>query len=35
MKLLLDANLSPKLVDRQRDAGYEVRHVTDLDMLTA
>jgi predicted nuclease of predicted toxin-antitoxin system len=35
MKLLLDANLSPKLVDRLRDAGYEVRNVTDLDTLTA
>jgi predicted nuclease of predicted toxin-antitoxin system len=35
MRLLLDANLSPKLVDRLRDAGYDVSHVAELGMLTA
>ncbi len=32
MKLLLDANLSPRLVTPLADAGYDVAHVADLDL---
>lgn len=35
MKLLLDANLSPRIVDRLRTAGFEAIHVDDLGLLTA
>jgi predicted nuclease of predicted toxin-antitoxin system len=35
MRFLLDANLSPKLVQRLRDAGHDARHVGDLGLLTA
>lgn len=35
MKLLLDANLSPTLVEPLTDAGYEVVHVIDLGLATA
>jgi predicted nuclease of predicted toxin-antitoxin system len=35
MRLLLDANLSPTLVQRLRDAGYDVAHVGDLGLLHA
>ncbi|WP_419947025.1 DUF5615 family PIN-like protein [Candidatus Poriferisodalis sp.] len=35
MKLLLDANLSPQLVDELRSHGHEALHVGDVDMLTA
>lgn len=35
MKLLLDANLSPKLVRTLADAGFEVVHVADLGLLGA
>ena len=35
MRLLLDANVSPRLVDRLRDAGYDASHVAELGMLTA
>jgi predicted nuclease of predicted toxin-antitoxin system len=33
--VLLDANLSPKIVTALIDAGHEVVHVVDLDLLTA
>ncbi len=35
MRLLLDANLSPRIVDALCDAGYESVHVADLGLLTA
>lgn len=35
MKLLLDANLSPRLVALLRDAGYDAIHVVDLGLLSA
>jgi predicted nuclease of predicted toxin-antitoxin system len=35
MRLILDANLSPKLVERLRDAGYDAAHVADVDLLHA
>lgn len=35
MKLLLDANLSPQVVDALRAHGHETLHVGDVDMLTA
>lgn len=35
MKLLLDANLSPALVEPLAAAGHEVVHVTDLGLLMA
>ncbi len=35
MRLLLDANLSPRLVGLLSDAGYDVVHVGELDLLTA
>ena len=35
MRLLLDANLSPRVVDRLRAAGFEAIHVADLGLLTA
>jgi predicted nuclease of predicted toxin-antitoxin system len=35
VKLLLDANLSPRLVDALAAAGFEVRHVDDVGLLTA
>ena len=35
MKLLLDANLSPQVVDMLRANGHEALHVGDADMLTA
>lgn len=35
MKLLLDANLSPKLVTALREAGYDADHLADLNMLSA
>jgi predicted nuclease of predicted toxin-antitoxin system len=35
MRLLLDANLSPKLITALREAGYDADHVANLDMLTA
>jgi predicted nuclease of predicted toxin-antitoxin system len=30
MKLLLDANLSPKILEPLRQAGYAVQHVADV-----
>lgn len=35
MRLLLDANLSPALVEPLVGAGYEVSHVGDLELLAA
>lgn len=35
MRLLLDANLSPRIVEALRSAGYEAVHVLDLGLLTA
>jgi predicted nuclease of predicted toxin-antitoxin system len=35
MKLLLDANLSPKVAEGLRQAGFDAIHVEDLDLLTA
>lgn len=35
MRLLLDANLSPKLVTALREAGYDADHVADLGLLFA
>lgn len=35
MRLILDANLSPKLVERLRNAGYDAAHVGDVDLLHA
>jgi predicted nuclease of predicted toxin-antitoxin system len=35
VRLLLDANLSPRLVDVLIEAGHTVRHVVDLDLATA
>jgi predicted nuclease of predicted toxin-antitoxin system len=35
MRLLVDANLSPKVAAGLRDAGFEAMHVADLDLLAA
>lgn len=35
MKLLVDANLSPRVAERLRSAGFEAIHVADIDLLTA
>ena len=35
MRLLLDANLSPRVAESLRDAGFGAVHVADLDLLTA
>ncbi len=35
MRLLLDANLSPRLAVALPTAGYDVTHVADLDLLAA
>ncbi|MDP9117538.1 MAG: DUF5615 family PIN-like protein [Actinomycetota bacterium] len=35
MRFLLDANLSPALVIRLSDAGYQSRHVADLGLIAA
>ena len=35
MRFLLDANLSPQLLEGLRAAGYLARHVTDLGLLDA
>lgn len=35
MRLLLDANLSPKLVLRLRDSGHDAAHVAELGLLAA
>lgn len=35
MKLLLDANLSPRVADGLRAAGFDATHVGDVDLLTA
>lgn len=35
MKLLLDANLSPRVAEALRAAGFEAAHVADLDLLRA
>ena len=35
MKLLLDANLSPRIVEPLRAAGYDAEHVADLGLVTA
>ncbi len=35
MKLLLDANLSPRLATALAEAGYEAAHVADLGLLAA
>jgi len=35
MKLLVDANLSPRTVDRLRAAGFDAIHVADLGLVTA
>lgn len=35
MNLLLDANLSPKLLDQLRAAGYTAQHVAEVGLLTA
>ena len=35
MRLLFDANLSPRLVGPLRDAGYDTTHVADIELATA
>ncbi len=35
MRLLLDANLSPRIAEQLAEAGHDVTHVTDLGLLTA
>ncbi len=35
MKLLLDANLSPKVAEGLREAGFQATHVADLGLLAA
>lgn len=35
MRLLLDANLSPRVADSLRAAGFDAAHVADLDLVTA
>jgi predicted nuclease of predicted toxin-antitoxin system len=35
MRLLVDANLSPKVAAGLREAGFEAMHVADLDLLAA
>ena len=35
MRLLLDANLSPRLLEPLRDASYDVTHVADLGLASA
>lgn len=35
VRLLVDANLSPVVADRLRDAGHDTLHVGDADLLTA
>ena len=35
MRLLLDANLSPRLVESLSAAGFDAAHVADLDLVTA
>jgi len=35
MRLLLDANLSPRLLSPLRQSGHDVVHVAEMDMLTA
>jgi predicted nuclease of predicted toxin-antitoxin system len=35
MRLLLDANLSPRIAESLRAAGFEAVHVADLDLVTA
>jgi predicted nuclease of predicted toxin-antitoxin system len=35
MRLLVDANLSPRVAIRLRDAGYETIHVGDVELLRA
>lgn len=35
MRLLVDANLSPRLVSPLRQSGHDVVHVADIDVLTA
>lgn len=35
MKLLVDANLSPKVAEGLRDAGFETTHVVDHGLVTA
>jgi len=35
MSLLIDANLSPRIADRLRQAGQEVVHVKDVGLLNA
>lgn len=34
MKLLIDANLAPRVADGLRDAGFEAVHVADIGLLT-
>ncbi|MGH3500165.1 MAG: DUF5615 family PIN-like protein [Nocardioidaceae bacterium] len=35
MRLLIDANLSPRIAARLRQEGYEVAHVQDVGLVTA
>lgn len=35
MKVLIDANLSPKVAEGLQEAGFEAVHVADVDLLTA
>jgi len=35
MRLLLDANLSPRVAESLRDAGFDAVHVADLGLVTA
>lgn len=35
MRFLLDANLSPRLVESLTQAGYQVRHVADVGLVAA
>ena len=35
MRFLIDANLSPRIVQRVRDAGHEALHVADVGLLSA
>lgn len=35
MRLLLDANLSPRVAEALRAAGFDAVHVADVDLVTA
>lgn len=35
MRFLIDANLSPRVADRLREAGHDATHVNDVGLITA